>query len=230
MSLEKIEKSATQVAICLHEFIEGLGGDRDWDDFTSAPISNPQLESIRTRANQVNLPIDDEGLATLHILLSEVENLITLKNQRDESTIDNVQYVHLAPNASLAALISHRPFSAVVIITAEVTPEWRQKVSEWLVKEGCLCMMAWGIDCSLWDDSVDFANLEAHNWKDIPEGQRVMTTWHDDDSLSDVFWHATFFNFHPSDTSFDHLVILDITDEARESKMKDLFAKSHHKI
>ena len=91
-------------------------------------------------------------------------------------------------------------------------------------------MMAWGIDCSLWDDSVDVASLEAHNWEDIPDGQWVMTTWHEDDPLSDVFWNANLSNFHPPDTSFDHLLILDITDETRERKMRDLFAKSCNKI
>ncbi len=136
-----------------------------------------------------------------------------------------MQYVQLSPNVSPAALISHRPFSAVVVIEADVTPEWRHEVSEWLVEEGCLCMMAWGTDCSLWDDSVDVAHLEAHNWGDIPDGQRVMTTWHDDEPLSDVFWNAKMSVFQFPGVSIDHLIILDITDKARESKIRDLFDK-----
>ena len=141
-----------------------------------------------------------------------------------------VQYIHLSPNASPKAPISKRPFSVVVIIEAEVTPEWRHEISEWLVKEGCLCMMAWGTDCSLWDDSVDVANLEAFDWGDIPKGQSIMTTWHNDEPLIDVFWNANMSIFHPPDSSIDHLVILDITDKARESKMRELFAKSCKKI
>ena len=222
--------SATQVALYLFEFTEGFHGAWDWDDFTSVPIADPQLETIRARASQVTLPVDDEGLATLRLLLSEVEKLIEQRNQGDEFDTQNVQYIHLAPSASPAALISHQPFSAVVVITAEVTPQWRHVVSEWLVKEGCLCMMAWGNDCSLWDDSVDVANLEAHNWEDIPDGRSVMTTWHDDEPLSDVFWNANLSNFHPPNTSFDHLVILDITHDAREHQMRDLFAMACNKI
>ena len=137
------------------------------------------------------------------------------------------QYIHLSPNTSPTKPISKRPFSVVVIIEAEVTPEWRHDISEWLVKEGCLCMMAWGTDCSLWDDSVDVANLKAFNWGDIPKGQSVVTTWHDDEPLNEVFWSAKKSIFNPPDTSIDHLLILDISDKARESEIEDLFAKSN---
>ena len=86
--------------------------------------------------------------------------------------------------------------------------------------------MASGIDCTLWDDSVDFAHLEIHDWGDIPDDQFVMTTWHDDETLSDVFWNANMAIFHPPEVSINHLVILDITDKARENEMRELFIKS----
>lgn len=222
--------SATQVALYLYEFIEGFGADWDWDDFISVPIADPQLESIRTIARQVNLPVDDEGLVTLRLLLSETECLIEKGGLNDELAIRNLQYIHLSPRTAPATLIAKRPFSAVVVITAEVTPEWRHQVSKWLVDEGCQCMMAWGNDCSLWDDSVDIANLEAYNWGDIPDGKSVMTTWHENEPLSDVFWNANQSIFVYSAVSLDHLVILDITDKAREKKMRELFAKSCNKI
>jgi hypothetical protein len=222
--------SAIQVALYLHEFIEGLGGEWDWDDFTSVPIADPQLESIRARASQVILPIDDVGLATLGSLLSEVENLLGQKDQRGESTTERLQYIHLAPDALPKAPILHEPFSAVVIIAAEVTPEWRHEVSKWLVNSGCLCMMAWGDDCSLWDDSVDVANLEAHNWEDIPDDRSVVTTWHEKESLSDVFWYANYSTFHPPEVPLEHLIILDITGKSRELTMKKLFARACDKV
>lgn len=137
-----------------------------------------------------------------------------------------VQYIHLAPDTPPSGSIFSRPFSAVVVIAADVTPDWRHVVSEWLVEEGCLCMMAWGRDCSLWDDSVDFANLERHNW-DVPAGKSVMTTWHNDEPLSDVLWSADNFVFEWSDQKqFKHLVILDICEAARESEMMELFKNS----
>ena len=71
-----------------------------------------------------------------------------------------------------------------------VNSEWRQTVSEWLVDQGCLYMMAHGDECSLWDDSVDIANLEAFDWNfdDIPEDKHVTTTWHENESLEEVFF------------------------------------------
>ena len=138
-----------------------------------------------------------------------------------------LQYIHLSPNSSPTALIASRPFSAVVIVTTDVDIKWRHDVSEWLVKEGCLCMMAWGCECSLWDDSVDIANLEAHNWKEVPVEQSVMTTWHDDEPLSDVFWHAHNSTFYWSELEPpNHLVLLDISEKSREGEMRDLFNKS----
>src|SRR3546814_2317896 len=71
------------------------------------------------------------------------------------------EYFHLRPGHSPPELHG-APYRAVVIIEAPVTAEWRSLVSAWLVKSGCLYMMAWGPDCSLWDDSVDYARSEEH--------------------------------------------------------------------
>lgn len=70
--------TATEVAEYLHDMIEGTGGAYDWDDFTSVEIADPQLESIRARASQIELPIDVEGINKLCILLSEVEEIMEI--------------------------------------------------------------------------------------------------------------------------------------------------------
>lgn len=98
-------------------------------------------------------------------------------------------YIHLPPNESLPEL-SVAPFRAVVVIEEQVDPDWQALVSEWLVRSGCLFMMAWGLNCSSWDDSVDYANLEKFDYGDIPDDKFVMTTWHEDEPLSEVFWFA----------------------------------------
>lgn len=69
-------------------------------------------------------------------------------------------YFHVQPGAALRNIGYLAPFRAVVIIEREVSVEWRTDVSNWLVHSGCLYMMAWGQDCSLWDDSVDWANMD----------------------------------------------------------------------
>lgn len=127
------------------------------------------------------------------------------------------QYIHLPPTSSLEQLSIEGPFAAVVTIDANVTPEWRYKVSEWLVKRGCLYMMANGDECSLWDDSVDWANIEAHDFNDIPEDKLVMTTWHEDETLQEVFYFAiSSVNFYPR---IRHMLVLDISHESREAEI-----------
>lgn len=112
------------------------------------------------------------------------------------------------------------PFAAVVVIDMTVNSEWRQTVSEWLVDQGCLYMMAHGDECSLWDDSVDIANLEAFDWNfdDIPEDKHVTTTWHENESLEEVFFFAKNCAL-PFSPLIKKIFILDITQNSREASM-----------
>src|SRR5689334_494931 len=109
-----------------------------------------------------------------------------------------MQYLQLKPESDLPNVSPLAPFRCVVIIEEIVTPEWQAKVSSWLVKSGCLYMMAWGKECGTWDDSVDYANLERFNHGDIPDENFVMTTWHADETLIEVFWFSKHSAFHPS--------------------------------
>jgi len=67
--------TAQEVESYLRDFLDGTGGDWDWDDFTSIPITDPTLEGIREQADLVPLPLDAEGEATLRRLLEEVRTL-----------------------------------------------------------------------------------------------------------------------------------------------------------
>ena len=71
----RVRLSAADVASHLHNFIDGNGGNYDWDDFTSVPIANQQLDDIRCRAAAVDLPVTKEGYMTLRVLLAEAERL-----------------------------------------------------------------------------------------------------------------------------------------------------------
>lgn len=84
--------------------------------------------------------------------------------------------------------LMERPFAAVVIIEMDVSDEWRDYVSRWLVQSGCLYMMAWGNECSFWDDCVDRALLQAFDFGDIPDDEFILTTWHDDEPLEEAFF------------------------------------------
>lgn len=131
-------------------------------------------------------------------------------------------YVHLAPNQVLPDR-SVRPFKAVVIVEEPVTTEWRDRVSEWLVRSGCLFMLAWGHECSLWDDSVDYANLDQFEFGEIPDEKFVMTTWHESEPLAEVLRFAADGAAH-SNVQLDLLVLVHIAIEGDKSRMMQAFA------
>ena len=136
-------------------------------------------------------------------------------------------YLHLLPEATLPVLTRRRPFNAVVVATCAVTDDWQRRVSEWLVQNGCLYMMAWGVNCSRWDDTVDEATRKFFDPSEVPDAGFVMTTWHTDETLESVFWYAQFngaFGFE--DQALDYSVILDIGIEDRSGELLDLFRQS----
>jgi hypothetical protein len=59
----------------LNDFLEEGGGDWDWDDFTSISITDPALDQIREEAAFVQLPLTDDGRATLRELLIRVRSM-----------------------------------------------------------------------------------------------------------------------------------------------------------
>ena len=66
-----MKRTSEEVVSYLCEFIDGTGGERDWDDFVSIRIADPQLDSIRERASR----FPDGGLGELQALLREAEAL-----------------------------------------------------------------------------------------------------------------------------------------------------------
>src|SRR5690606_41052832 len=109
----------------------------------------------------------------------------------EPSTMNGIslaEYLHLQPEAELPVVFKLQPFKAVLVIEELVSPEWQARVSAWLIESGCLYMMAWGRDCRSWDHSVDFAKMEAFDFQEIPEERFVLTTWHEHEPLSEVFW------------------------------------------
>jgi hypothetical protein len=66
-------RTAADVATYLRDFIEGTGGEMDWDHFESVPIADPELERIRREALAAGPP--DADLAKLRDLLRQAEEL-----------------------------------------------------------------------------------------------------------------------------------------------------------
>ena len=90
---------------------------------------------------------------------------------------------------------------------------------------GCLYMMAWGKNCSSWDDSVDIANLERFAYEDIPDSQSVMTTWHENESLEEVFWFSKNNSSHPT-VALQSVVLVHIAARERQSELLHAYAEA----
>lgn len=115
------------------------------------------------------------------------------------------------------------PFRAVVILDAAYTSEWQDRASEWLVDQGCRYMMAWGPDCSSWDDSVDWAVIGSGE-EDIPDHRFVITSWHENESLEQVMWFAQFWAaFSYDDVPLDDAVLVDVSHQDREAALRQLW-------
>lgn len=128
------------------------------------------------------------------------------------------EYIHLRPGNAPPRLDAAAPFKAVVVIDADVTPEWQGQISDWLVRGGCRYMMAWGRDSSTWDASVDQANLVKFNYGEIPDEDFVMTTWHADEPLEETLWFSQFCAMHPS-LELQTTCIVHISSEGGEGQM-----------
>ena len=130
----------------------------------------------------------------------------------------SVAYLQVVEGGALPESISRSPFRAVVVAEGAVSADWQASVSEWLVRSGCLYMVAWGVNCSSWDDSVDMANIQEFEFKEIPEDRFVMTTWHEDQPLSEALWFAKHNAFHPT-VPLRHTLLLHISAQNGEQEL-----------
>jgi hypothetical protein len=134
-----------------------------------------------------------------------------------------VTYIHLAPGSLPKGRVKPAPYKMVVIADAAVAPEWQSQVSDWIVKSGCRYMIAWGVDCSSWDDAVDMANIEAFDFGDIPDQHFIPTSWRADDPIEDVFGFCKYDAAHPV-VELKQTVLLHISDAANEDGLLQAYA------
>ena len=61
-----VDRTPEEVAGFLDDFVDGTGGEWDWDEFESVPINNPTLNALRKRAVILGPPHPDlEGLRSI---------------------------------------------------------------------------------------------------------------------------------------------------------------------
>jgi hypothetical protein len=129
----------------------------------------------------------------------------------------SMTYLWLKPDSTVPKF-TYEPARMVVIVEAEISDEWQARISDWIVRAGCLYMMAWGINCSSWDDSVDWANIDQFGTDSIPEASFVVTTWHDDEPLEEVFWYSKNCAIHPA-VNLERTIILHISKAERREEL-----------
>lgn len=135
-----------------------------------------------------------------------------------------LDYLHLRP-AATPPTISVRPYRAVLIAEEAVSQDWRNEVASWLVQSGCLYFIAWGVDCEAWHDTVDWTVLEAFDFRDIPDDRFIMTTWHDDEPLSEALWFAGNCASHP-DVDLEETVLIHVAGDAQCAATLQLYSAS----
>ncbi len=78
----KEKRTASEVADYLRNFLEDEPGEPwAWDDFTSVPIADPQLDAIRVRAAAIDQDRSEAATNTLRHLLAEAEGLAAQEAQ-----------------------------------------------------------------------------------------------------------------------------------------------------
>lgn len=133
-----------------------------------------------------------------------------------------LQYLSLQNNDDLPSIENLKPFKCVVLVSEDVSSEWQATVSKWLVDAGCLYMIAWGVDCSSWDDSVDWANIEAFGYKSIPDEVFVRTSWFESESLEEVLH----FSKHAAIAltgRLENVLFLDIGNSGRRAFLRNIY-------
>jgi hypothetical protein len=76
-----VDRTRSEAANILEAFIENRGGRRDWDNFISVAISNPELEAIRRRCSGLSSEFPPDrpnyycgpgGLEVMRILVAQL--------------------------------------------------------------------------------------------------------------------------------------------------------------
>jgi hypothetical protein len=135
----------------------------------------------------------------------------------------SIIYLLLQPGSGLPDISALSPFRSVTIIEGMVPSTWRSLVSDWLIKSGCLYIMVWGKDCEIWHDSFDWANIEEFAYTEIPEDKFILTTWHENEALDEVFWFSKNLAFHPK-IELVNTLILHVSNKDREAEFISKYA------
>jgi len=119
-----------------------------------------------------------------------------------------------------------KPFKCLILIDCKVGAGFRADLSRKIVDSVCLYAMAWGKECSLWDDSIEHAVVEKYEGL-IPDDRFVMTTWHEAEPLEDaMFFAKRVALLSYNDVPLATLLVFDIGQHERRSYVHNLYDQS----
>lgn len=131
-------------------------------------------------------------------------------------------YLRLAENGALPDLPKLGQLGVAIVADIAVSNSRQNEIADWLYSSGCRYMAAWGIDCSIWDDALDWAQIAV--WPDgAPDDQFIMTTWHDKDTMEQALWFIGTVACTYDDQLLGHILILHIGDCDRQNELKSSF-------
>lgn len=135
------------------------------------------------------------------------------------------KYFHLPYDLPIFFPIEAGDFKCLVLVERIVGAEYRQEVSEALVKAGCLYCISWGVDCSAWDDSVDAAASSSLVFDGYFGDRCVMTTWHENETLEETVSFAKHCTDY-TDIGLDRIVVLDFSAHERGALIEQIYHNS----
>lgn len=138
------------------------------------------------------------------------------------------EYVYISPQGRIPKR-QVEPYLCLLVADKKVSGEKIVEIADWLLKTSCLYLMAWGEQSTSWNDAVDMANLKAFNFAYIQDEKFIITTWHDNETLYDVFFFAQTCATHMA-VNLEKTVILHIAQQPNQEKLINLFAQVKNDI
>lgn len=136
-----------------------------------------------------------------------------------------IRYLHLDTANAVPPVQAHQPFKAVVIGDRPTAPDLRTAMCAWLNAAGCLYLMAWGTDARAWQEGVNLANLQAWDFGTIPDNRLIISTAHEQEELSEVFWFAKYTAMHPCAT-LDDVWLVHCAAAGRQTEIVELYEEA----
>jgi hypothetical protein len=128
-----------------------------------------------------------------------------------------IRYVRVSAVETLPPIEKLRPFKAILVAEIDMSDSRRSEVCKWLVEAGCRYFMAWGRECERWHDFMDEVYLTSWDFRP-PDDALLITTWHADQALAEVFWFARYVAVHPA-TGLRNILIVHAGSTDREGEL-----------